>query len=168
MSTHTGEFPRLHTSEISVRVFLLHALSLIVAAGVALSALTMSSEVRDDSRSPVVSVGHRPSHERRYFAEVVAMPETPAVGVQTWDVQLTRRNHRRVTSATVAARVWMPETGETSATGIVGHYIGDGRYRFTDLPLTKAGWWNIDLAVDGIAGRDSVAFNVIVPSSPGR
>jgi hypothetical protein len=163
MSAHTGELPRLHTSETSFRVVILHALSLLVAGTVAIAALTISPAVRDDSRSSVVSVGHRPSHERRYFAEVVAMSETPAVGVQTWDVRLTRRNHRRLTAAVVAARVWMPATGETSAAAIVGRYIGDGRYRFANLPLTKPGWWNIDLAVDGISGRDSVAFNVVIP-----
>ena len=160
MYAHTGELPRLHTIEVRVRSFALAAIAVVLMGVIALA---FTDEPAPAPTNTVLSIGHRPSHERRYFAEVVAMTPGASIGMQTWEVRLTRRNHRRLTSADVTARVWMPATGETSATGITGQYVGDGRYRFTGLPLTKAGWWNIDLVVDGKSGRDSVAFNVILP-----
>lgn len=117
-----------------------------------------------DAAGIVASVGHRASHGGRYHAEIVSA--TPfAVGVrQSWTVRLTRRGQRRVPGARLTVRHWAPETGEISPIAPSVRYVGDGRYHIDDIYFPHPGWWNVALVIDGAAGTDSVAFNVIMPA----
>lgn len=116
-----------------------------------------------DAAGIVASVGRRASHGGRYHAEVVSA--TPfAVGVrQSWTVRLTRRGQRRVSGARLTVRQWAPETGEISPISPSVRDVGGGRYRVDDIYFPRPGWWNVALVIDGAAGTDSVAFNVIMP-----
>jgi hypothetical protein len=57
----------------------------------------------------------------------------------------------------------MPETQERSPIRPTARYIGHGNYRLDSLCFSRPGWWNVALVVDGRAGVDSVAFNVVLP-----
>jgi hypothetical protein len=70
---------------------------------------------------------------------------------------------RRVAHARVNVEAWMPETGERSPLHPAAHYVGNGNYRVDSLCFSRAGWWNVALVIDGRAGTDSVAFNVVLP-----
>ena len=105
--------------------------------------------------------GQRHSHAGRYFAEVVAVDGAAQQGGDRWVVRLTRRDHRRLANAHVAAQVWMPDDGTLSPSRATVHYLGGGRYAIEPVSMPRAGWWNVGLVVDGVAGTDSVAFNVI-------
>jgi hypothetical protein len=108
-----------------------------------------------------VDFGLRASHNGRYNAEVVSTRSTPAVGMpQSWTVSISRRNHRPVAHARLAVRTWMPETGEQSAVLATANYVGAGRFVIDDVSFSRPGWWNVALVVDGVAGTDSLAFNV--------
>lgn len=111
----------------------------------------------------VASIGQRPSHNRRYHAEVVSA--TPfAVGVaQSWTVRLTGRSHRRLANARLAVRSWAPETGEVSPVAASAHYLGGDRYRLDGIYFSRPGWWNVALIIDAASGIDSVAFNIVMP-----
>lgn len=119
-----------------------------------------------DAAAIVASVGRRASHGGRYHAEVVSA--TPfAVGVrQSWTMRLTRRGQRRVSGARLTVRPWAPESGEISPISPSVRYVGGGRYRVDDIYFPRPGWWNVALVIDGAAGTDSVAFNVVMPAPP--
>ncbi len=108
----------------------------------------------------VTSLGERRSHSGRYSAEVISTSPIVIGATQSWTLHLSRRN-RRVSHATVSAEAWMPETGERSVVRPTVTYVGSGDYRIDDLRFDRAGWWNVALVIDGRAGTDSVAFNVI-------
>ena len=108
----------------------------------------------------VTSLGERRSHNGHYSAEVVETSPIVIGAPQSWTVHLSRRN-RRVSHATVSAEAWMPVAGERSVVRPTVTYVGSGDYRIDDLRFDRAGWWNVALVIDGRAGTDSVAFNVI-------
>lgn len=110
-----------------------------------------------------LSLGLRPSHHARYQAVVDAAALIAVDTAQRWVVRFTTRRMRRVANADVSARVWMPDTGVLSARNIRGRYLGAGQYEFRDIRFTQPGHWNVALVVDGTAGVDSLAFNVVLP-----
>ena len=88
----------------------------------------------------------------------------PVVGEpQRWTVRLTRRDHRRLAGAHIAAEAWMPETGARSPLRPRVSYVGGGRYAIDGVYLSRPGWWNLALVIEGRAGIDSVAFNTVLP-----
>jgi hypothetical protein len=122
-----------------------------------------SSSSPDASIGVVTSFGMRRTHNGRYSAEIIsASPIAIGLG-ETWTVHISRRSHL-VSHASVKAHVWMPESDEHSPAASKIRYVGDGNYRIDNVLLTRAGWWNIALVIDGNRGTDSVAFNVIIPS----
>ena len=118
----------------------------------------MTSDAR--ARGYVTSLGERRSHNGVYSAEVISASSIVIGAAQSWTVHFSRRN-RRVSHATVRVEAWMPERGERSAMQPSVHYVGDGDYRIDDLRFDRAGWWNVALVIEGRAGMDSVAFNLI-------
>ncbi|HET7189579.1 MAG TPA: FixH family protein [Gemmatimonadaceae bacterium] len=119
-----------------------------------------SAAMTSDASGIVTSLGERRSHSGRYSAEVISTSPIVIGATQSWALHLSRRN-RRVSHATVSAEAWMPETGQRSAVRPTVTYVGGGDYRIDDLRFDRAGWWNVALVIDGRAGTDSVAFNVI-------
>lgn len=177
MLVHTQEFPIVGAADVRVvrpRIAAALVAAIALAAGMlaALAVRDASVPTTDTRATPrvaapaagaFVSVDRRLSHHGRYRAAVVEMP-APAVGVpQAWTVRLTRRDHRRASRAAVTVRAWMPETGLESPVRATVRRGRDGRYRVAPIVLAWPGWWNVALVVDGAAGVDSVAFNVVVP-----
>jgi hypothetical protein len=126
---------------------------------------TRNGPVIDVGAGVIASFDRRPSHNSRYSAEVVAADPIAAGAMQSWTVHLAGRTERRVAHASVNVEAWMPETGERSPVHPAAHYIGNGNYRVAGLCFSRAGWWNVALVIDGRAGTDSVAFNVVLPAA---
>ena len=174
MFAHTEELPlRGWSARPSWRPTSLS--SAVVAVLLAVSALSAArtwnlvDRARAESPAPaarpglVTSFGNRASHNRRYHAEVVSTSK-PVVGTQQrWTVRLARHDHRRLAGARVSAELWMPESGERSPVRPTVSSLGGGRYAVDGVYLSRAGWWNLALVIDGSAGTDSVAFNTVVP-----
>jgi hypothetical protein len=110
----------------------------------------------------VTSFGERPSHNGRYSAAIVDATPAMVGAEQSWTLHLSRRA-RHVAHATVVATAWMPEDTVRSPASPSVRYVGGGDYRIDGLSFTKPGWWNVALVIAGKQGRDSVAFNVVVP-----
>jgi hypothetical protein len=109
----------------------------------------------------IVDFGLRPSHNGRYFAEVVGTGSTLSVGAaQSWIVRISRRDRLGLDGARLTVRTWMPETGELSPALAEARALGDGRYAIDNITLSRPGWWNVALVIDGTTGTDSLAFNL--------
>jgi len=113
----------------------------------------------------VTSLGVRPSHNARYQAEVTAVTPFALREPQHWAIRLTQHGEGRVANARIRVKSWAPETGEVSRITPSAHYVGGGRYVVDDIIFNRPGLWNVALLIDGPAGADSVAFNVIMPTS---
>jgi hypothetical protein len=170
MFAHTAEFPvaagRPRTRSWAVRwidgFYLLSIALVICASGIAYAVRTTASTPLLVPAGVVADFGLRSSHNRSYRAEVVSASPLKVGAAQQWIVSLSRRNHRRLASARVTARTWMPETNEEPSRQPTATYVGGGRYVVSNVLFTRPGWWNVALVVDGPAGIDSLAFNVTV------
>jgi hypothetical protein len=40
--------------------------------------------------------------------------------------------------------------------------LGDGQYLIEGMKFNMPGWWEIDLAIEGPAGVDTVTFNLVL------
>jgi hypothetical protein len=179
MFAQTGEFPWhgsiAGTSRRPTSVWLPVVAAALIVGGVAYVSSSTDAAVPSTAarRESVVDVGaglvasldRRPSHNARYSAELVAADPITAGAMQSWTIHLTGRTVRRVAHATVNLEAWMPETGERSPLHPVAQYVGSGNYRVDGLCFPRVGWWNVALVIDGRAGTDSVAFNVVLPAS---
>jgi YtkA-like protein len=175
MFAHTGELPisgrqerpswhapSLSTSLLAV-LLTASTLSFERAWRVASIARAESSASASVRPGVVTSFGYRASHNGRYHAEVVSVPPLSVGESQRWTIRLTRRNHRRLAAAHVTTNVWMPETGARSLVRPRVSYLGGGRYAIDGVALSRPGWWNVALVIQGRAGTDSVAFNAVLP-----
>jgi hypothetical protein len=93
---------------------------------------------------------------------VAASPLTTGA-TQSWTIRLTERDDSVIADAHVSVDAWQPETEQRSPIHPNARYVGGGNYRVDDLAFTRSGWWNVALVIDGRAGVDSVAFNVVLP-----
>lgn len=113
----------------------------------------------------VASLDRRPSHNARYQAEVTAVTPFVLGEPQRWAIRLTGRGERQIANARITVKSWAPETGEVSRIAPTTRSVGRGRYVIDDIYFNRPGLWNVALIVDGTAGVDSLAFNVIMPAS---
>ena len=140
---------------------------LIIAAA---AFVAISHDTRSGSYSigapagAVINIGERASHNRRYVAKIINAPDIRPGTPQTWMLHVRGRNHRRIAAATIVGRVSMPETGEVAPGRLRARYVGHGNYELAGIAFSRPGCWNIVLVVDGVAGTDSVVFNVILPA----
>lgn len=139
--------------------------STIAASPTAIASPTGKAPSEASPRGLVTSFGERRAHNGRYTAEIVEASPVAIDAAQSWTLHLARRG-RRVSHATVAATAWMPDDTGRSPVAPSVRYVGGGDYRIDGLYFSRAGWWNVALVIDGKQGRDSVAFNVVIP--PGR
>ena len=131
------------------------------AAGAATAAVSAPASTAFGATVEYADFAARASHNGRYRAAVVDTRAAPGVSdAQLWTVSISRQDNQRVEHARVAARAWMPETGELSPVQPAVRNIGGGRYVIGDVTFSRAGWWNVALVIDGAAGTDSLAFNV--------
>lgn len=172
MSAHTMELPipglnrttrRSLPNGMAVVIALLVASALCAATAWRLVATARSEPASSISTPALVSsFGYRASHNGRYHAEVVSRSSITVGEHQRWTIRVTRHNHRRLAGATITAETCMLETGARSPIRPSTTYLGGGRYQLDDVYFPRAGWWNVALAIDGRAGTDSLAFNVVV------
>ena len=177
MFAHTGEFPshgfvdgpRRHSPAAALKavgVVLVIGLSSIVRPvgdDAARDRGRTAPAIERASPGVMASFGRRPSHNGRYSAEVVAASSTSEGALQSWTIRLAGRAQRRIAHANVGVEAWMPVSGDRSPVHPTVRYIGKGDYRVDSLWFPRAGWWNVALVIDGRAGVDSVAFNVVLP-----
>jgi len=104
------------------------------------------------------------SHLGHIRASVVDHPVSfTAAMPQRWIVRVETRSGASIPNARIVVDAYMPELGERSQPSPVTRYVGDGRYEIDGLRFTRAGWWNVGLAVVYENVSDSLAFNLIVP-----
>lgn len=173
MSTRTAELPlpaaaeQRRTDEVrwlTIACLLAILIALYAARTVGLAPASVAHESKVAAPAGVITdFGRRPSHNRRYHAEVLSAGPESARVPQRWIVRLTGRNQRRVANAKVAVRAWMPETDAESPVHPTVRYIGRGEYQVDRVLFTRPGLWNVALVVEGRAGVDSLAFNVVLP-----
>lgn len=171
MFTHTADIPiavdrgarRAFAASWSRPFYVLGIIAMLGASGAAYTIRSTANTEQSIPPGVVVDFALRPSHSRLYRAEVVSTSLLNVGAAQQWIVRLTGRNHRRLAHAHVTVRTWMPMTDEGSSRQATATYIGGGRYALNDVLFTRPGWWNVDLVVNGLAGTDSVAFNVEIP-----
>lgn len=162
-----GHDPASHLFErtwTSILLVLVLALSMTAYRATVTASPTVSAINEASPAGLVTSFGERRSHNGRYTAKIVDASPVAIDAAQSWTLHLSRRG-RRVSHATVAATAWMPDDTVRSPVALSVRYVGGGDYRIDSLFFTKAGWWNVALVVDGNQGRDSVAFNVVIPSA---
>jgi hypothetical protein len=176
MFAHTGEFS-LHGAAHEPRWRWPHAALKAVGAALVIGLSAVVRPVGDATTerdaAPVVArpdpgvIAHldrRPTHNGRYSAEVVAASPISEGALQSWTIHVAGRTQRRIAHADVGVEVWMPVSGERASVHPTVRYVGNGNYRVDSLCFPHAGWWNVALVIDGRAGVDSAAFNVVLPS----
>ena len=174
MLARTDEFPTLSTipraarGETHLALFagaavLLLALALPVATTDGRAIAPSPSHAPTTQRNVQTDFTLRPSHGGAYRAEVAVAPPVIAVGAAaTWVFRVTRRNHRRLASASVALQTRLVDRGDSATATLPARYVGESRYEVRDVRLTEPGWWNLALVIRGAWGTDSVAFNVVI------
>ena len=142
----------------SRRLLLLGIPAIIVAAGVASAAWMMGSTPED------LDLSLRKSTEAgRYVASIEPKAEPVTVGtMHSWTVTLQAPDGAPVQDAHFKVG-GMPQHGHGLPTSpAVTQKLGGGRYLIEGMKFNMTGWWEIDLAIDGPAGADSVTFNLVL------
>ena len=101
-----------------------------------------------------------PSHEGRYVASLAPAGESAWDGSEGWTISLRDANGEVIEGAALAVEAWQPEMDAASSRA-TAKSLGAGQYRIDGLALGSSGWWNVKLAIAGVAG-DSLAFNIVL------
>ena len=102
-----------------------------------------------------------PSHEGRYLASLAPIEGSAWDGSAGWTISLRDAGGKPVDGAALAVEAWQPEGTEAPARVADAKALGAGRYRVDGVALGSSGWWNVKLAVAGVAA-DSLAFNIVL------
>jgi hypothetical protein len=106
-------------------------------------------------------LGPRTSVQHLYSATL--RPEQPlrVRRLQTVRVSITDAQGRPIEGAAISVDGGMPEHGHGLPTQPhVKRALGAGVYEIEGLRFSMGGWWELKLAIDSPAGRDSVTFNL--------
>jgi hypothetical protein len=140
------------------RAILLGAPVLLVAAGAAGAAWMMRvpSDL-DLSREKVSEAG-------LYMAALAPAEEPVTVGpMHAWIVTLEDEQGVPVDDAEIRIDGGMPQHGHGLPTApAVTRELGEGRYLVEGVKFNMPGWWELDLALEGPAGADTVTFNLVL------
>nr|WP_165614770.1 FixH family protein [Sinorhizobium alkalisoli] len=83
--------------------------------------------------------------------------------MHAWTVTLTDANGKSINRATIGIDGGMPQHGHGLPTApAVTKSLGGGRYLIEGMKFNMPGWWEIDLAIDGPTGADTITFNVVL------
>ena len=135
--------------------------AMLVGAAVVRTAQPAVDARRD--ASIVTSFGPIESHHGWLMGEVVEYSSLDSSAAR-WVVRLETTRNRRVVRARVRVTAFMPEDSTVRSALATARYLGRGRYEITGLPLNRAGWWNVGLAIEYRGRSDSLAFNLLLPS----
>ncbi|MDE3795846.1 Auxin-binding protein [Sinorhizobium meliloti] len=106
----------------------------------------------------------KPTSAGLYIAAISPEQEPVTVGrMHAWTVTLTDAKGKSVNSATIGINGGMPQHGHGLPTEpAVTKSLGGGRFLVEGVKFNMPGWWEIDLAIDGPAGADSITFNLVL------
>jgi YtkA-like protein len=104
-----------------------------------------------------------PSHNGTYRASLVrTLDPASRSGEPVWNVEVASADGVPVEGAILALESWMPDHDRPiRPQPRVSGDLGVGRYRVAGLRFERRGWWNVRLRIDGRAGTDSLAFNLV-------
>ena len=102
-----------------------------------------------------------PSHEGRYLASLAPAEGSAWDGSAGWTIELRDAGGDPVDGAALAVEAWQPEEADTASHVADAKALGTGQYRVDGIALGSRGWWNVKLAVAGVAA-DSLAFNIVL------
>lgn len=116
-----------------------------------------------------LSLSHR-TDQGAYLVSLQPPSPAPAVNqIHAWQVKLTAADGTPVRQARFRVDGGMPQHGHGLPTRPqVTREIADGIYLLEGMKFSMTGWWEIKVAVEGTAGKDSTTFNTVVrdPASP--
>lgn len=106
----------------------------------------------------------KPTAAGLYVAAIAPEADSVTVGpMHAWTVSLTDADGVPVDTAAIMIDGGMPQHGHGLPTApAVTRSLGDGRFLVEGMKFNMPGWWEIDLAIDGPAGADTVTFNFVL------
>lgn len=99
-----------------------------------------------------------------YVAEIAPEAEPVTVGpMHSWTVTVQEADGSPLKEARISVDGGMPQHGHGLPTApAVTEALGDGQYRIEGMKFNMGGWWEIDLAIEGPSGPDTVTFNLVL------
>ena len=143
----------------SRRALLLGVPALVVVAGVASAAWMMRPPPSDLDLSLV-----RATDAGLYVARLAPEIEPVSVGpMHAWTVTVEDSDGAPVEDARITIDGGMPQHGHgLPSAPAVTEALGGGQYLIEGMKFNMAGWWEIDLAIEGVQGPDTVTFNLVL------
>ena len=131
-----------------------------ILAATAVTAGLFAREMPDDLDHAL----ERPTDAGLYVAAIEPVDSPVTVGpMHAWTVRLTEADGTPIETAAIEIDGGMPQHGHglPTAPAVTGT-LGDGRFLIEGMKFNMPGWWEIDLAIDGPAGADTVTFNLVL------
>lgn len=109
----------------------------------------------------------RPTDAGKYLVEITPVAQPVQVNrIHSWQIVLRTAAGAPVQGATIRISGGMPEHGHGLPTQPrVSPQDMPGRYLLEGMKFSMIGWWEIKLAVESMAGLDTVTFNTVLPPS---
>jgi hypothetical protein len=86
-------------------------------------------------------------------------PDPPAVGINTWTLNVTDANDQPVADAMVTVKPWMPDHGHgTSVKALITAGASPGSFTVMPLYLFMAGVWQMTFTIQSGTTSDQVVF----------
>ena len=83
--------------------------------------------------------------------------------MHSWTVTVQEADGTPLEEARISVDGGMPQHGHGLPTSpAVTQALGDGQYLIEGMKFNMGGWWEIDLAIEGPQGTDSVTFNLVL------
>lgn len=116
-----------------------------------------------------LSLSHR-TDQGAYLVSLQPPSPAPAVNqMHAWQVRLTAADGTPVRQARFRVDGGMPQHGHGLPTRPqVTREIADGIYLLEGMKFSMTGWWEIKVAIEGAAGKDSATFNTVVRDPASR
>jgi hypothetical protein len=114
-------------------------------------------------RPAEAAFGLGPRVSAKHLYKATLQPEQPlrVRRLQTVRVSLTDAQGHPIEGAAISVDGGMPQHGHGLPTQPqVKRALGGGVYQIEGLRFSMGGWWELKLAIDSPAGRDSVTFNL--------
>ena len=127
---------------------------------------TLCSDPRAD---PYMANLTKPSAKGTFQVTLVdSVPGPPAIGNDTWTLQITDASGAATTGATITVKPWMPDHGHgTSVNATVTPAGANGTYTVTPLYLFMAGLWQLTFTITSTSGAtDQVVFSYCLAEAP--